>query len=105
MRELYNVILQAAVMSEGSLLSRGDLKAVTGDFTWVGEPSADGRPLGDGFDVEEHLRSIQRRYLARAMEEAGGVKTRAARLLGYRNYQTLEAQLKRLEVRWQERKG
>jgi len=32
------------------------------------------------------------------MEEAGGVKARAAELLGYRNYQTLAAQLERLEV-------
>ena len=32
------------------------------------------------------------------MEESGGVKTKAAQLLGYRNYQTLAAQLDRLKV-------
>ena len=32
------------------------------------------------------------------MEEAGGVKSKAADLLGYDNYQTLDAQLKRLNV-------
>jgi transcriptional regulator with GAF, ATPase, and Fis domain len=32
------------------------------------------------------------------MEESGGVKAKAARLLGMKNYQTLDAQLKRLGV-------
>ena len=55
-------------------------------------------PLGEGFSLEKHLEEIQRHYLRRAMEEAGGVKKRAAELLGYRNYQTLAAQLERLGV-------
>ena len=38
-------------------------------------------------------------YLRRAMEEAGGVQRRAAELLGYRNYQTLAAQLGRLGLK------
>jgi transcriptional regulator with GAF, ATPase, and Fis domain len=57
-------------------------------------------PLGDGFDLEAHLAEIQRHFLRRAMEESNGVKTRAARLLGMKNYQTLDAQLKRLNVSW-----
>jgi len=34
------------------------------------------------------------------MGEANGVKTKAAMLLGMKNYQTLDAQLKRLKVPW-----
>ena len=56
------------------------------------------RPLGDGFDLEEHLNEIHRNYLRRAMDEAQGVKAQAARLLGMSSYQTLDAQLKRLRV-------
>ena len=56
------------------------------------------RPLGGGLDLEEHLNDIRRSYLRRAMKEARGVKVKAARLLGMKNYQTLDAQLKRLEV-------
>jgi DNA-binding protein Fis len=33
------------------------------------------------------------------MEESGGVKTKAAQMLGIANYQTLDAQLKRLGVK------
>jgi two-component system response regulator PilR (NtrC family) len=56
-------------------------------------------PLGNGFNLAKHLEEIQSQYLQRAMEEAGNVKTRAAELLGYDHYQTLDAQLKRLKVR------
>ena len=55
-------------------------------------------PLDDGFSLEKHLEEIQRHYLRRALEEAGGVKRRAAELLGYRNCQTLAAQLERLGI-------
>ena len=56
------------------------------------------QPLGDNFSLESLLNDIHRHYLRRAMEEANGVKTRAARMLGMSSYQTLDAQLKRLGV-------
>jgi two-component system response regulator PilR (NtrC family) len=36
----------------------------------------------EGFDVEEHLEELRRRYMDEAMERSGGVQTRAAELLG-----------------------
>src|SRR5262245_50833484 len=96
-RQLYNTLLQAAVMADGDTLNRQELVAAIGG---VGDPDLNvlEHPLGDGFDLEEHLKSIQRHYLRRAMEEAGGVKTRAADLLGLASYQALDAKLKRLDV-------
>jgi two-component system response regulator PilR (NtrC family) len=38
--------------------------------------------LADGFDLERHVEQIERAYLARALEQSGGAKTRAAALLG-----------------------
>ena len=38
-------------------------------------------PAG-GFDLERHVQSVERRYLAQALERAGGVQVRAAELLG-----------------------
>lgn len=98
-RQLHNVLLQAAVMSEGPTLSRADVEAAVSEL-----PVAVRRldplemPLGDGFSLEKHVQSIQAHYLARAMRQANGVKARAAALLGIRNYQTLDAQLRRLGV-------
>lgn len=37
---------------------------------------------GDGFDLEKYLDSIEKRFLLKALEKSGGVKKRAADLLG-----------------------
>jgi len=100
-RQLYNALLQAAVMAEGDTLDRQDLVAGIGGVSDDPDLNVLEQPLGDEFNLEEHLKVIQRHYLRRAMDEAGGNKTRAARLLGIPHYQTLDAQLDRLKVEWQ----
>jgi DNA-binding NtrC family response regulator len=102
-RQLYNTLVQAAVFTDGNRIGRADLAAALGEVPSPGQldGSLADQPLGDGFDLEEFLNSIQKRYLQRAMQEARGVKAQAARLLGMKNYQTLDAQLKRLDVRGQ----
>ena len=87
-------------MTENDIIQPVDLRVAVAEMS--SEPSLDPleHPLGGSFNIEHHLQAIQRHYLQRAMAEAGGVKTRAARLLGIPNYQTLDAQLKRLGVKW-----
>lgn len=99
-RQLHNALTQAAVLTDGDKIGRRELAAALGEMPNLNGASAGvlDRALGDGFDLEEHLTSIHKRYLQRAMEEAKGVKAQAARLLGMKNYQTLDAQLKRLDV-------
>lgn len=99
-RQLYNVLVQAAVFSDDKKLGRREVSAALGEMQLSngGEDVNPMLPLGDGFELESHLNLIQSRYLRRAMEEARGVKAKAARLLGLKNYQTLDAQLKRLHI-------
>lgn len=98
-RQLSNVLLQAAVMSESATLNRGDLEAAVSDLpASAAKPDMMELPLEEGFSLERHLEFVQGHYLARAMRQAGGVKAKAAALLGIKNYQTLDAQLKRLGV-------
>jgi DNA-binding NtrC family response regulator len=99
-RQLYNGLVQACVLSDGPMLTRGDIAAALGQMPTEAASTRASleRPLGDGIDLEEYLNNLRRQYLRRAMEESGGVKTEAARLLGIRHYQTLDAQLKRLKV-------
>jgi len=101
-RELYNALIQAAVMTEDPVLQAEDLAAATVEMPinpGHGKDAA-AQPLGDGFSLDDHLISIQKDYLRRAMQEADGVKTQAAKLLGMKNYQTLDAQLKRFKINW-----
>ncbi|MBS0207201.1 MAG: sigma 54-interacting transcriptional regulator [Planctomycetes bacterium] len=97
-RQLYNTLLQAAVMTDGEVMDRQDIADAIAEVP--GKPTVDlmEQPLGEGFVLTEFLEEIQRHYLLRGMKEAGGVKTRAAELLGYKSYQTLAAQLDRLNI-------
>lgn len=101
-RQLYHVIGQAAILSENEI-GRVDMESALGEM-----PSATSsvvnlasHPLGDGFNLKKHLETVHREYLVRAMEEAGGVKAEAARLLGMNNYQTLDPQLKKFKIKYQ----
>jgi transcriptional regulator with GAF, ATPase, and Fis domain len=100
-RQLYNALLQAAVMSDKDAIGVEDLHAAIAEMPDT-RPRQDDPlelPLGNGFRLDKHLEAIQRHYIQRAMHEAHGVKSQAARLLGIKNYQTLDAQLKRLGVK------
>jgi len=99
-RQLYNALMQAAVLTDGKVIGRKEIAASIAELPDSSGTNSDAmnRPLGDDFDLEEHLNGIHRHYLRRAMNESHGVKAKAARLLGMKNYQTLDAQLKRLGV-------
>jgi DNA-binding NtrC family response regulator len=98
-RQLYSVLLQAAVMADGNFIDRDDLIGALGEVPELHRADdLRDRPLGDGFRITDVLDELQRHYLRRAMREAHGIKRHAARLLGIDRYQTLDGQLKRLKV-------
>ena len=99
-RELFNSLVQAAVMAEADTLEAGDIAAATTTVPERAQTEVLDQPLGEGFDLANLLEEVQRHYLKRAMTEAQGIKSRAARLLGYKNYQTLDAQLRRFGIEW-----
>jgi DNA-binding NtrC family response regulator len=103
-RQLYNALLQAAVMTDNNVIDRQDITSAIGEMDCDQTLNMLEQPLGDGFDLEEHINSLRRHYLRRAMSEANGNKTRAARLLGMKHYQTLDAQLDRIEVDLEDKK-
>jgi two-component system response regulator PilR (NtrC family) len=78
-RELENVIERMALLSDKEELTPADLPAeITGyvsDMKSVPELSA------AGIDVDRIISDIEKKYLIKALEKAGGVKTEAAKLL------------------------
>ena len=63
------------------------------------EPGVLDRPLGDGLSLPDLLASVAQHYLMRALDEAQGNKTQAARLLGLPSYQTLTNWLNKYGVK------
>lgn len=85
-RELENVIERALVLAEGEQLLEDDIPALGGGGG-LGEPATDqlgpapDLPAG-GLDLNRAMEGMEERLLRQALEQAGGVKAEAARLLG-----------------------
>ena len=54
--------------------------------------------MSDGIDLPELMEELAQHYLKRAIAEANGNKTKAAKLLGFSNYQTFTNWLKKYRV-------
>jgi two-component system response regulator PilR (NtrC family) len=78
-RQLQNIVERAATLAEGEALGVEALPAAV-----RGEPEAAATAvaLGPGFSLEHYLDDMERRYLLTALQQSGGVKSRAAELLG-----------------------
>src|SRR5208282_1694501 len=75
-RELKNMIEREIILSEDGYLK----------CTSVSLPGGRGNSIADlpdtGVDIDEYLGALERSFLEKALEKAGGVKTKAAELLG-----------------------
>jgi len=81
-RELENVMERAVALEPTpTILADGLPVTVRGDVPRVTAALPDGLPES-GFDLEAHVKEIERGYIAEALKRAGGVQVKAAELLG-----------------------
>jgi transcriptional regulator with PAS, ATPase and Fis domain len=94
-RELLNTIRRACVWSTETMLQADDIREAL--FNMDVQPSDHvlGRSITGDFNLPDVISEVARHYLSRAMDEAAGNKTKAAKFLGIPNYQTLTNWLKR----------
>ncbi len=77
-RELENIVERAVILSEGELITSDDLPISV-------KNGQDGKPMPDSFQeltLPEAVALLEKRRIEKALEEANGVKLRAASLLG-----------------------
>jgi two-component system, NtrC family, response regulator PilR len=81
-RELENVMERAVALEPTpSILPDSLPPNIRGEAARVPVSNAEGLPES-GFDLEAHVKEIERGYLAEALKKAGGVQVKAAELLG-----------------------
>ncbi len=78
-RELENLIERAVALAPATSTTLREEDFAGGE---PGQAEAPTATLGPGFSLEEHLAAVERRLLLLALEESGGVRKRAAELLG-----------------------
>jgi len=81
-RELENAMERAVALEPTpSILPDSLPPNIRGDAVRAAVASPDGLPDA-GFDLEAHVKEIERSYIAEALKKAGGVQVKAAELLG-----------------------
>jgi len=98
-RELENAMERAVALEGTSLIRLESLPDRVRDGH--APEAAPARPEEfprDGFDLEQHVREIEREYIAEALRRANGVKVRAADLLGM-SFRSLRYYMKKYHLR------
>ncbi len=100
-RELLNTLRRAAVWGAGTTISEEEVRdaIITGTRVPGSGPTLLEQPIEQGVDFASIIETVHRHYVTRALEIAGGSKTKAAQLLGLANYQTLSNWIKKYRVR------
>jgi two-component system response regulator PilR (NtrC family) len=81
-RELENVLERAVALESTPAVLPNSLPAnIRGESTRTAPAAVDPLPES-GFDLEAHVKEIERGYIAEALKRAGGVQVKAAELLG-----------------------
>ena len=82
-RELQNVVERAVALELGNLVSAGSLPdRLQGGLSPTEIDATDDAFPTEGIDLEGRLAAVERRYVERALDAAGGNRTAAAKLLG-----------------------
>jgi two-component system response regulator PilR (NtrC family) len=79
-RQLQNIVERAATLSDTDALGPESLPAGVRGQSEL--PAASDVKIGEGFSLERHLDDIERRLLQESLRLSGGVKMKAAQLLG-----------------------
>lgn len=103
-RELRNILVRSALHAKSSKIRKEEIEEalqllpVRDDFQILN------RTIDEGFDLEGVLSEVSRHYIERAKKQTSGNRSRAAQLLGFKNYQTLDARSHKLGISW-DKKG
>ena len=87
-RELQSTLLRAALWCQGDAISADDIRQALFQMPEK-EPGIAEKDVSQGIDIQELIGEFASNYIRRALDCSGQNKTRAAQLLGLKNYQTL----------------
>lgn len=87
-RELQSTLLRAALWCQGEAITAEDIRQALFEMPEKNRDLIDIN-ISQGIDIQNIISDLIARYIHKALEHSGQNKTRAAQLLGLKNYQTL----------------
>ncbi|MEQ8170232.1 MAG: sigma 54-interacting transcriptional regulator [Candidatus Eremiobacterota bacterium] len=95
-RELYHTIERACIWSDSEVIDEKDFKDSVVNFSKGNYMNSTEIELNEPVNLEEITDNLKKKYIEKALEVTGKNKAQAAKLLGYKNYQTLSNHMKSL---------
>lgn len=90
-RELQNTLRRLCVWTDTHEIRADDIAdAILPEVVDASTALERDRPLGEGFSLEAVMGDMAQHYISRALRDAGGNKSKAARLVGFSSYQRFE---------------
>lgn len=87
-RELHSTVMRAALWSVGDEINGSDIKNAL--FKIPTSNTINGaKDISQGIDINNEISVLAKKYIQEALVKTGNNKTKAAELLGLKNYQTL----------------
>lgn len=88
-REMLNTITRICVWCQGTSIQVEDVQQALLPSASYAKDDVLQKPLGGDFQLQEIIGVLSSEYIRKALSETGGNKSKAAKLLGFKNYQTL----------------
>ena len=95
-RELFNAVLQGVVMSGKKNIEIFDMGLPEVPLDTISTPKK--TQIDAGVNLDNILKMIEKQYIVAALEQSRNNKSQAAKLLGFSNYQRLDARMKKLKI-------
>jgi DNA-binding NtrC family response regulator len=96
-RELQSTILRALIWSSFDSIDEDDIKEAL-FYMPSNEHDLNNIEVSYGIDLQRVIDDLSSQYIKQALKETSHNKTRAAELLGFKNYQTLNNWMKKYNI-------
>lgn len=97
-RELRSTLLRASLWSIEDVITADDIKQALFDRPHNNTSLLD-RDISQGIDIQDVISDLVRHYIPKALTHSNGSKSKAAELLGLKNYQTLTNWMEKYDVK------
>lgn len=97
-RELRSTLLRASLWSSEDVIAADDIKQALFDRPQNNTSLLD-RDISQGIDIQNIISDLVKHYIPKALAQANGNKSKAAALLGLKNYQTLTNWMDKYDVK------
>jgi len=96
-RELQSTLLRSVLWCQGETITASDMRQALFQMPEK-EPGILEKDISQGVDIQDIMGNVAHSYIRRALEYTGHNRTRTAKLLGLKNYQTLNNWMKKYGI-------